>query len=236
MSAATLSVADGSTFKRYLNALLEGDVRVINAIIDELLAGHMPMNTIYRDFVRRGMYEVGLLCENNQIQVSVEHLAASATQLALSELYLKHQRPQEHSPEVIIACVPNEMHDVGTMIVANLCESTGCKSVLLGANTPIKDLLVFIGQRKHMPDLLALSVTLPANRVALENALEEITARFPQLKIVIGGQALDIHREAILFKERLTYKFATVQYIPSLDALELYLRRLVKGKQDHSPE
>jgi methanogenic corrinoid protein MtbC1 len=136
----------------------------------------------------------------------------------------------------MIACVPNEMHDVGAMIVANLCELNGCKSLLLGANTPIKDLLTYIGQRKHMPDLLALSVTLPANRVALENALEEITARFPRLKIVIGGQALDVHQEAIQFKERMSSRFASVQHILSLEELEFYLRRLVKAPPSPSIE
>jgi MerR family transcriptional regulator, light-induced transcriptional regulator len=228
MSTPFPPVDHDTVFKQYLAALLEGDSRVISAIIESLLIAKVSLNKIYSDFIQRGMYEVGVLWERNQIPASIEHLAASATQVVLSELYLKLQCPGEHSPEIIIACVPYEQHDVGSMIVANLCEMAGCKSVLLGANTPTRDMLTYIENRKRMPDLLALSITLPAHRVALEESLIAITAKFPLLNILIGGQALDGHGEAIQFRESLLARYPAVHYMQSLDELERYLTVLVK--------
>jgi methanogenic corrinoid protein MtbC1 len=229
MNAFASPVDRDSAFKRYMNGLLEGDIRVIRTIIDDLITAKMPLNSIYRDFIQQGMYEVGVLWERNRIPVSIEHLAATATEAVLSELYLKQQCSRENSPEVLIACVPNEMHAVGTMIVANLCESVGCKSLLLGANTPTRDMLTFLGQRKRLPDLLALSVTLPANRVAMDESLASITADYPGLQILIGGQALNDREEAVQFRNYLLAKYPAVDFVQTLDELEQYLSALAKG-------
>lgn len=224
MSTTTSPSRLDAAFKHYMTALLEGDARSLSALVEDLLEKKTSLNSIYCDFIQRGMYEVGVLWECNKIPVSVEHLAASATQIVLSEIYLKLQSKREHSPEIIIACVHNEMHDVGTMIVANLSELAGWKSVLLGANTPTRDMLAFIEHRKHMPDLLALSITLPANRMTLEQDLEAIGTRFPALKIVIGGQALGGNTEAVQFREGLLAQYPSVSYMHTLDELEHYLR------------
>ncbi len=226
MSTLPPPVGRDTVFKKYMVGLLEGDVRVIKAVIDDLLKEGAPLNSIYRDFIQLGMYKIGVLWERHQIPVAIEHLAATATQIVLSELYLRLRCAGEDSPEVIIACVPNEQHDIGTMIVANVCGVAGWKSDLLGANTPTRDLLTYIDQRKQMPKLLALSVTLPANRVVLEGDLAAITARFPQLRILIGGQALAGHEEAIGFVEGLLAKYPTVHYVKTLDELEHYLTTL----------
>jgi MerR family transcriptional regulator, light-induced transcriptional regulator len=218
-----------AAFKRYMDGLLTGDIRVMKAIIDDLIEVKTPLNHIYRDFVQQGLYEIGMLWERNEITVSIEHLAATATKAVLAEMFLQLPRIEENSPEVIIACVPGEMHDVGAMVVANLTESVGCKSVLLGADTPTKDMLAFFEHREHMPDLLALSTTLPANRVALDESLAAVTAKCPHLRIVIGGQALHGHEEAVQFRSNLLDKYPTVDYVQTLDELEQYLNLLAKG-------
>ena len=96
MSAYIPSVVHETDFKKYLTGLLEGDVRVIKAVIDDLLKEDMPLNSIYRDFIQRSMYKVGVLWERNQIPVSIEHLAATATQVVVSDLYLKLQSAKEN--------------------------------------------------------------------------------------------------------------------------------------------
>ena len=208
-------------FRRYLNALLEGDARVGHELIDGLLSSKVSLATIYCDYIQRGMYEVGELWERNQISVSVEHLAASTTQLIVSELFFKLKCSPENGKQVIIACVPCELHDVGTLIVANVFQLAGWKIQLLGANTPADDMVDFIAKRK--PDTLALSCTLPANRHGLENALEKTVAAFPQLDIIIGGQALGGSDEAGHYSGALLARYPTVRYLETLAELKRYL-------------
>jgi MerR family transcriptional regulator, light-induced transcriptional regulator len=208
-------------FRRYLNALLEGDARVGHELVDGLLASKVSLATIYGDYIRRGMYEVGVLWERNQISVAIEHLAASTTQLIVSELFFKLKCSPENGRQVIIACVPHEMHDVGSLIVANVFQHAGWKIQLLGANTPAADMVEFIAARK--PDMLALSCTLPANRHGMEEALARTVAAFPQLEILIGGQALGGSDEATRYRARLMAGYPTVRYIETLEALEHHL-------------
>jgi MerR family transcriptional regulator, light-induced transcriptional regulator len=210
-------------YKKYMSALLEGDVRGMRQVVDDLLQKQISMHEVYRDFIQRGMYEVGKLWEQNRIPVSVEHLAATAVEVVLAEIYVKHQSRDQQGPEVMIACVSNELHDVGTMIIANLCESTGWRTILLGANTPTRDMIKFIEQRSHFPDLLALSITLPSNRPSLEDALAAITEKFPTLRILVGGQALDGQGEATHFREALLARFPSVNYLPTLEDFEQFL-------------
>ena len=208
-------------FRRYLNALLEGDARVGHELVDGLLASKVSLATIYCDYIQRGMYEVGDLWERNQISVSIEHLAASTTQLIVSDLFFKLKCSPHNGKQVIIACVPHEMHDVGTLIVANVFQQAGWKIQLLGANTPAEDMVDFIAKRK--PDMLALSCTLPANRKGMEQALARTVAAFPQLEILIGGQALGGSDEATRYRARLMAGYPTVRYLETLEALEFHL-------------
>lgn len=217
-------------YRRYLAALLEGDIRGISAIIEDLMEQQVSMFDIYRDFLQRGMYEIGKLWEQNRIPVSVEHLAASAVQVVLARFFSVDVLPPQHGPLVVVACIQNDFHDVGAMMIANVCESAGWRTLLLGANTPTQDMLRFIAEKDPLPDLLALSVTLPANRTVLEQTLERLTGMFPQLRIVIGGQALAgedpaSRDEAAAFREHLTERFASVRYLPTLEALSDYLRQ-----------
>ncbi len=208
-------------FRRYLNALLEGDTRVGQELVDGMLASKVSLATIYCDYIQRGMYEVGELWERNQISVSIEHLAASTTQLIVSELFFKLKCSPDNGKQVIIACVPYEMHDVGTLIVANVFQLAGWKIQLLGANTPAEDMVDFIATRK--PELLALSCTLPANRHGLEYALARTVAAFPKLEILIGGQALGGSDEAGQYRSKLMASYPTVRYMETLEELERYL-------------
>lgn len=208
-------------FRRYLNALLEGDARVGRELVDGLLASKVSLATIYGDYIQRGMYEVGELWERNQISVSIEHLAASTTQLIVSELFFKLKCSPHNGKQVIIACVPYEMHDVGTLIVANVFQLAGWKIQLLGANTPAEDMVDFIAARK--PDMLALSCTLPANRRGMEQALARTVATIPQLQILIGGQALGGSDEATRYRVGLMADYPAVRYMETLEALEHHL-------------
>lgn len=210
-------------FRRYMNALLEGDARVGHELVADLLAARVSLATIYGDYIQRAMYEVGELWERNQISVSVEHLAASTTQLIVSELFFKLKCSPENGRQVVIACVPHELHDVGTLIVANVFQHAGWRIQLLGANTPAEDMVNFIAARK--PDMLALSCTLPANRRGMEQALARTVAAFPQLEILIGGQALGGSDEATRYRVGLMADYPAVRYMETLEALEHHLSR-----------
>jgi methanogenic corrinoid protein MtbC1 len=90
--------------------------------------------------------------------------------------------------KAILSCTPDEYHQIGGRMVADLMELAGWQVAFLGANTPIDSLVLLVEQ--FQPDLVGLSTTLPANLSKLQEAVEVLRDRFGDLTIVVGGQAL----------------------------------------------
>ena len=210
-----------AAFKRYMEALLDGDARVGKKLIEELLGQQIALNRLYSDYIERGMYEIGRLWENNQISIADEHLAASTTQLLLADLYLKVNGREKNGKRVVIACVPHDLHELGSLIISSVFQLAGWDISLLGADVPTRALIDYVTENK--PNTLALSATLPANRQALENVLEIIVPNFPELEILVGGQALSGSEAADNYREALLARFPNARYLQSLEALENYL-------------
>ena len=202
----------GAVYERYLAALLAGDCARCTALVEELLAADVGLKDLYVHLFQRALYQVGELWEHQRVSVAVEHLATAITErlLTLVQAQLFSGATREHS--IIIACVANEYHDLGGRMVADLCELQGWRGYFLGADTPLPDLLQLIEERR--PTLLGLSLSIYINLPALLEALDAVTAAYPDLPILVGGQAFrwggveDVHG------------YPNVSYIASLDELE----------------
>jgi methanogenic corrinoid protein MtbC1 len=83
--------------------------------------------------------------------------------------------------------VADEYHQLGGRMIADFCELRGWRGHFLGANTPLPDLLTLIGERR--PNLLGLSLSIYFNLPALLRALDAVTGRYPDLPVLVGGQA-----------------------------------------------
>ena len=113
---------------------------------------------------------------------------------------------------IIIACVGGEYHQLGGRMVADLCELQGWRGYFLGADTPLPDLLRLIEERR--PTLLGLSLSIYFNLPALLQALDVVTTAYPDLPILVGGQAFRWGGVADV------QGYPNVSYIASLDELE----------------
>jgi len=86
-----------------------------------------------------------------------------------------------------VACVENEQHQVGVKMVADIFEMFGWESFFLGTGIPVQELIRYIHEVK--PDLLAISLTVYFNFTNLAKMLTSIRTDFPELTIIVGGQA-----------------------------------------------
>ena len=97
-------------------------------------------------------------------------------------------------------------------MIADFCELRGWRSPFLGANTPLADLLQLIEERR--PDLLGLSLSIYFNLPSLLKALDAVSGKYPDLPILVGGQAFRWGAKAAL------QPYPNVKYLESLDELE----------------
>lgn len=208
-----------AVYDRYLESLLGGRKSECVQIVSRLLDEDIPVRSLYLDLLQAALYQVGALWEQNKISVAKEHLATSLTEFLLTLTYPRLFRVPRCQKTAVIACVASEHHQLGARMVADIFELHGWNSYFLGANTPVADLLAMVKEKQ--PDLLALSLALYFNLPALLETIPTVRAAFPQLPILVGGQAFRWGGvDAVT-------QFPHVAYIASVAELE---ERLEQGK------
>ena len=174
-------------YERYLSALLEGERERCAAVVNELHAGHLPLRTLYVDLFQRSLYRVGELWEHNRISVATEHLATAITERLITLVQPQLFSGPRRERSIVVACVADEYHQLGGRMAADLFELHGWRGYFLGANTPHESLLKMIAQRQ--PALVGLSLSISFNLPSLLAALDALRGSFPDLPVIVGGQA-----------------------------------------------
>jgi methanogenic corrinoid protein MtbC1 len=200
-------------YDRYVNSLLRGDLLSCSSIVRQLLANGVAVRSLYSDLFRESLYHVGELWETNRITVATEHLATAITERVMGQvvapLLYNHGAVGR---SMIISCVANEFHQVGGRMVADIAEMKGWDTCFLGANMPLQDLLTLVEEKR--PDLLAFSTALYGNLPRLQQAIEAVRGRYPELPIWLGGQ---------MFRwggQELAEQYPQVKILPDLDRFD----------------
>jgi MerR family transcriptional regulator, light-induced transcriptional regulator len=207
---------DEILYQKYLKALLDGKRMACRDIVQNLIDGSIDIKKLYSDLFQRSMYTVGELWENNKITVAHEHLATAITESLLNLAYPAIFASPRTGRKVIISCSVNEYHQVGGKMVADIFELNGWDGHFLGANSPVEDMARFIQEIK--PDIVGLSLSILSNIDNLKHHIEAIRSDFPNMDLLIGGQAFRWGGTDLV------NKYAGTEYIPSLDRLETMIQ------------
>jgi methanogenic corrinoid protein MtbC1 len=202
----------------YLENLLLGNRKKCSLVVHEFLSQNPSLIDLYEKVIKISLYEVGILWETNKISVATEHLATAITEGILNELFEKITPYKKYNNKVVVACVENEKHQVGIKMVADVFEMHGWESFFLGAGIPLHELEKYIKEVK--PDVLAISLSVYFNYSNLLKMLELFRKEFPDLTIILGGQAFSN------YNFDLPERFSKVIYIPDLYMLEQYILSL----------
>lgn len=92
-------------------------------------------------------------------------------------------------PRALIACVPNELHELGPRTLAGLLEDDGWEVDFCGSRTPFDEVLATIRERR--PRFVGLSVAVPRHLDGAERMIAGIRDAFgPDTPpVVVGGAA-----------------------------------------------
>jgi methanogenic corrinoid protein MtbC1 len=205
-------VIGDALYESYLAALLAGDRASCARIVQDLAAAGADLKELYVRLFARSMYRVGELWEHQRISVAVEHLATAITERMLTLVQAQAFSGPARDKSIIIACVADEYHQLGGRMIADFCELRGWRGYFLGADTPLPDLLQLIEERR--PTLLGLSLSIYFNLPALLKALDAVTGNYPDLPILVGGQAFRWGGLAAV------QAYRNVSHVASLDELE----------------
>lgn len=203
--------------KEFVELLISGNHAACSEFIHEY-AKNITIPQLYENIIKKSMYEIGELWETNKISVATEHLASSIVEAILNELYSKIISPERTNKKVVVACVENEFHQIGIKMISDVFEMNGWNTYFLGANIPIKDLISFV--KKTEPDLLAISLSIYFHLPILEKMIQEFKQAFPELSILVGGQAFRFGGQDVLLK------YSNVIYKPDMQSVKLLIKNI----------
>jgi methanogenic corrinoid protein MtbC1 len=177
-----------ASYQRYLAGLLTNNREQCYASFQQWLDAEPDLLSLFEDLVQRSLYDFGELWEQGKISVATEHLATAISEGLLNLAYPRLFATPRTGKSAVVTCVANEHHQIGGEMVADLFEFHGWRGYFLGANTPVRDVIALIGEKRA--DVVGLSVTIASGVATVLEAATEIRAAFPAVPILVGGQAL----------------------------------------------
>ncbi|MFO7569816.1 MAG: cobalamin-dependent protein [Smithellaceae bacterium] len=189
-SAASEAYPELTDERRTFGAfLLAGNYAGSMKIAESVLARENGQEALYLGLIKPVMYEIGSLWEDDKISTAEEHLATSLVGRILAALYDKLPFSATTRGKAIVTSAPNEYHELGARLLADMLESDGWDVLFLGANTPAQALIDLI--RKNRPRFVAISLTIPFSIDRVSGIISAIR-NIPELssvKIMVGGAA-----------------------------------------------
>lgn len=145
--------------------------------------------SFYLNVAQPAMYDIGRMWERNQLSVAMEHFATSTVARIMSALYMQVPMPLHAKGNALVTSAPNEFHELGGRMVADLLELDGWNVTFLGANTPTEDLIA-LAKVLH-PFIIAISVAMPFNVDGVQRTIASIrdTPELASVRIMVGGMA-----------------------------------------------
>lgn len=211
-------ILNNKSQQKFLKSLLLGNRIQCSFIVNELLKNNISIFEIYENLIKKSLYQVGELWEYNKISVATEHLASAISEAILNEHYLSITSKQKINKTVLVACIEKEYHQIGIKMISDVFEMNGWTTYFLGSNTPTSDLISFA---KTIPlDIIAISLSIYSHLTELEKTIKIFRDEFPEIPILVGGQAFRYGGKNILLN------YYKVIYQPDIKSTDLFIKTL----------
>jgi methanogenic corrinoid protein MtbC1 len=188
---SALSVTEPEELARvYLDHALAGrDAEAVQTLMEALLSGSIGLVDLFERVIAPTAHRVGDLWHEAQISVADEHFVTQLNQKLIAIAGTLRPVPQSNAERVVLACPPDEQHDTGLRMVAELLTAHGYDANTLGASTPIPALLDYV--EKNPPIAVGLSVASPLAIGSLADTVGALREANPTLPLFIGGRCAE---------------------------------------------
>jgi MerR family transcriptional regulator, light-induced transcriptional regulator len=166
-------------------ALLKHDETAAGDIIRQANA-MFDLTTVCMDVIGGSLYLVGEAWHKGDVRITDEHFASSFLEGKLINL-LQAYPNRRGAPLILMACAPEEQHEIGVLMMSVLLRHDGYRVEYLGPDLPLDDIVDYA--RQEHPALICMSATMEENALRLHNMQEKINKIKPKPIFGYGGQA-----------------------------------------------
>jgi MerR family transcriptional regulator, light-induced transcriptional regulator len=173
--------------ERFVERLIAGDAQAAQQVVADAL-DVAPVAAVYREVLTEALYEVGRRWQRGDVGVAEEHLATGICEVVLPDLAARLPRLPRRRRTAVAACVPGELHAVGSRIVGDVLDAAGWDVLHLGAFMPTGGLVEIVVARNV--DVVALSAAGERRLPELEEAAARLRALPRPPLVALGGLAV----------------------------------------------
>jgi DNA-binding transcriptional MerR regulator len=160
-------------------ALDDLDEPAAQALLDRLLTD-FTVETVLRDVVMPYLQDLGQRWQDGAVTIAQEHFASNVIRGRLGGL--ARGWGNGRGPQALLACPPDELHDLALLVFGIVLNRGGWRIEYLGANTPMPDTIQVTAQTR--PSLVVLAATRPERFAAV---LPELTRLAGMAPLVLAG-------------------------------------------------
>ncbi|KFA89658.1 MerR family transcriptional regulator [Archangium violaceum] len=167
------------------------DQRRVSRVLDEVLASLTPLKA-YEQMLVPLLHEVGERWHAGAFSVGQEHLVTQEVRARV--ISLLHAAPDTGRRRVVLACFPDEQHELGLLGAALRMRHAGLSVTLLGQRMPAAE----VGRmaRELKAEFVGLSAVTDHGAQDFEETLSRIVAGVPKgTPIWVGGAAARVHED-----------------------------------------
>jgi len=173
----------------YVDHLIAGDGAACLQEGKERATDLDGLHRLYVDVIQPSQYRVGELWESGRISVATEHLATATNTYVATNCYVPLARSAAGGPKAFVACTPEELHELGPRLLADLLECDGWDVDFFGTSMPVRDLVGAI--RERQPLFVGLSAALVMHLGSVKRTIAAIREALGGATppIIVGGNA-----------------------------------------------
>ncbi len=214
-----ISQDDNSNLRRYVDLVKAHDMDALRRELSQSSL-RMGLARFVTDLLAPLNVAIGDAWMRGQVEVFEEHMYTESVNVVLrNALSTMPASNVNGRPRVLLTTFPQEPHGLGILMAEAIFQLEGCKTLSLGVQTPIWDMV--LAATSHRADVLALSFTASLNPNYVLNGLTELREKLPpHIEIWAGGACPVIHRKE-------------VPGVVALDALESIGEQLHQWRHAH---
>jgi MerR family transcriptional regulator, light-induced transcriptional regulator len=184
----------------YVQSLSTRQEDRVVAVVNAMLAQHLPLETIYGEVFQPALYRIGQLIVQGEINEAQEPLASALTERMMAKVALFYAPIVRVPYRAVLGCVAGNWHALGLRMLSDGLRVEGWNTLFLGANVPTSSFLTMV-TTAH-PDLVVISCSLAEHVPATHELLAHLTTLRendlnPPFQIAVGGDALHTHPELL---------------------------------------
>lgn len=181
--------ADAPWSERLEARLIDGDAQGAWGVVEAAMTSGADVRSVYLDLVVPSMTRIGARWAAGELDVAAEHQATGIVMRIIGRLGSRCVRRGRSRGGLVIGSPIGEYHALPTAVLGDLMRLQGWDVTDLGANTPSAS---FLHAAKRTQGLVAvgLSVTHIDHLGAVHECCSLIRQELPDVRVVIGGQAV----------------------------------------------